>query len=301
MIGERIGNQVVERFVGRGFNAIVDLQVPDGFEDRFRQLIVGGVPVVYANHQSHADGIAMAVVSEYLRNLAAKTPGSYPLRGFAVPIAASMASGDQSIELKQSFDILKGTARSKGVEPISVTRKKDAILYGMSRQALGKEALPFRDRLLKGFGIGSFPEASVQGGRHPEGAGIDEIYGMQEVVESDLIDIIQLANRVLGREGVRPFFIPLGLHGSYRFMDCPEGGKSKPTLEGWATLIKGMVGLPVGMKMQARLAMPFTGEQLVQGVGEDWMENVLASNRHFMEQVAPAIPPVARGAYSLAT
>lgn len=288
---------MLEKIVGRGFNAIVDLKVPDGFEGRFSELIIDGVPIVYANHQSHADGIALSVVSEYLRNLAAKTLKTSPLRGFAVPIAASMSSGDQSIELKRSFDLIKGTVMSKGVDPIPVTRKKDAISYGMSRQALAREALPFVDRLRRNFGIGSFPEASVQGGRHPEGATIEEIYGMQEVVDSGLIDLIKLAKKVLGSEGKRPFFVPLGLHGSFRFMDCPEAGKPKPTLNGWAALIKGIVGLPVGMKIQASLVMPFGEDQLIQGIGIDWSEKTLDSNRYLMEQVAQAIPYVARGIY----
>ncbi len=291
--------EVRDFLVARTINAHTDIRATQSVRDRFRELIFqGGVPIVYANHQGHMDGMALAAISEYLRNLASSGPDTYPLKGLVIPIAASIASGDQSEELKETYDSLKGGALRKGFKGFPVTRKKDQIQFGMSRTKIIGELRPFIDGLYEGYGIALLPEGTVQGGRHPKGEDIEQIYGMQTVQEDNLIDFFQLINRVLGKEGKWPFFMPVGLHGSYRIMQSPETeGRPKPILtrKGLVSLVIGITGFSL-LKIQANLGMPYTEAELITDRGTaNWMEDF---NEYAMKKVIPGIPVVAHGVYA---
>lgn len=271
-----------ERFFKRGFRAVVDLHIPNSFEECFREAMDTGIPIIYANHQSHADGIALAVISDYLMRLST-------LKGFAVPIAASMESGDQSLELKKSFDLLRPAVEGMGLVSVPVTRKKDVKQYDMDRRRITAEVSKFAEKIKEGYGIALLPEGSVQGGRHPAGSGIDEINGMQTAERGALLGFRNLVARVGKPIGKSPFFIPVGLHGGYRFVQSPEGGKPKPTNRGWLALGLGMLSIRT-MQIQANLGMPIRTEQLSLYQGQE--ENYL------MRRVAELVPPIARGVYS---
>lgn len=277
-----IQNKMKERLLRKGFHTVIDLRIPADFTECFREEMVGGIPIVYANHQSHADGIALAVISNYLRGLST-------LKGLSVPIAASMESGDQSLELKQSFDLLKPAVESMGLVSVPVTRMKDVEQYGMSRGRIRAELSQFTMKIKEGYGIALLPEGSVQGGRHPIGSGIDEIYGMRRAEEGALLGFRDLVARVGKSKKKSPFFIPVGLHGGYRFVQSPEGGKPKPTRKGWMALGLGMLGIPT-MQIRVNLGMPISAEQ----------SNLYPSSEeeYLMRQVAQLVPPIARGVYS---
>lgn len=132
-------------------------------KERFRKLIADdGVPILYANHQSHTDGMAIAALSEYLRNLVRDLAASkQSLEGFATLLAASMEHGQQGEELKSTYDLLVGGGHKMGLMPVSATREKDVILYGMDRGSVAIEVLPFARKLREGYGIALLPEGTV--------------------------------------------------------------------------------------------------------------------------------------------
>ncbi len=291
----KLSKPLVDRLVVRAFRSVVDLQTVPGFEDRFQEVAVGGVAIVFSNHQSQADGIPYSVVSEYLIKLAGKTDGAI-LRGFATPIARSMATGDQSAELTESFDFVKGGAERMGVFTYPVTREKDVKDYGMSRSDIVAEVRPFEKRLSEGFGIAFFPEGTVQGGRHPQEKDIEDVYGMQEVSENGLIQFFRLAKK---HSGKRPFFLPLGLHGSFRFMQSEDGGgKPVRTHKGIWNLVKGAVTLRADLRIQATLGLPVSEEDLINDLGFNWIKDSSSLNRYLMERITPLVPPQARGVYN---
>lgn len=285
---ERIPKRALNFFAGRVIDNLVELQSNKDVDRRIQQLIAEGrIPIVYANHQGHFDGVAIPKISSYLRGLTG-------LQGLAVIFAKSMITGHQSEELKSAFDLLIGGGRQSGVEPVPVTREKDQIIYGLSRLQIAAELRPLIRSLRRGFGMAIFPEGSVQGGCHPKGAGIEDIYGMQEIDNDNLIDFFQLVSKI--GKGKKPFFMPVGLHGSFRIMQ-KEGGKPKLTPSGVLSLIAAATGLPFGLRIQANLLMPFTREEIAADLGMHWMLDSTALNRYAMERIAVGVPDRARGVY----
>lgn len=284
----------------RTMDAHVEINVSPQVNNHFLKLIAeGGVPVLYFNHEGHADGIAISVISAYYRDLAATQPQVEPsLKGFAIPIAKSMATGDQSQELKQSYDLLKEAAHLKGLEEVPATRIKDGI-YGIDRKEILAEMWPFVRRIRQGYGIALLPEGSVQGGRHPQGTSREEIYGMQEVKNNNLIGFFDLINKVVGPKGKKPFYFPGGLHGSFRIMEAPEDGKPFLTPLGKLSLA---VGASIGvslLRIQANMLMPYSEDEIIRDLGENWKEDPIAFNRYAMRKVSLGIPRIARGVYGI--
>ncbi|HBQ50435.1 hypothetical protein A3B42_00345 [Candidatus Daviesbacteria bacterium RIFCSPLOWO2_01_FULL_38_10] len=290
---EKVSSGVVNFFAGRAIDNLVIIDSTAVIEGRFQQLIAeGGVPIVYGNHQGHGDGLALANVSGHLRDLTLQD-GQYLLRGLAVILAKSMVSGHQSKELTGIYDLVIGACRQRGVVPVSVTREKDREKYGMSREKVAAEVIPLIRSLRKGYGMAFFPEGSVQGGRHPKGSGVEEIFGMQEPDNNNLIDFFKLMSRY-----GKPFFMPIGLHGSYRIMQSEEGDKPRLTSRGRRSLIAAALGIPIGvLRIKANLLMPFTEGEIAEEIGSEWMEDGTVFNRYAMMKLLPGIPDVAHGVF----
>lgn len=286
---ERFSSRIKDTGAERTLTAHTNITILQDVSARYQELIVrGGVPLVYTNHQSHADGIALAVIAGFLRDLAFQATGDFSINGFVVPFAASMASGDQSKELKDSYDLLKGAGERNGLVGYTTTREKDRKLYGMGK--LSMELRPLIKRLHEGFGMMLLPEGSVQGGRHPEGSDIEDIYGIQKVENDSLTEYFELMKEIFKRQGNGrwPFFMPIGLHGGFRIMQSTEGDPPKPKLtsKGKLSLILGsLTGLSL-ISIQANLLMPYNEEEVVGDL-----------NDCAMRKVALGIPPQARGIY----
>lgn len=293
---ERVSSGVVNFFAGRAIDRLVTLKSDVAVEGRFQQLVAdGGVPFVYANHQGHPDAMAVAIITKHLKDLTVQPDGKYLVRGLAAILAKSMVSGHQSEELTSTYKLLVGACRQRGVVPVPVTRKEDRKRYGMSRSGIASEMLPLIRSLHDGYGMIFFPEGSVQGGRHPRGANREDIYGMQEPSNNNLIDFFQLIGRITSR---RPFFMPVGLHGSFQIMQSEEGDKPQLTPRGKWSLIAAALGIPIGvLNIKANLLMPFTEEEIIQDLDSDWLKDGPVFNRYAMRRLLPGIPSVARGVY----
>lgn len=276
----------------RVMRAHTEIKPHQGVVKRVKELIsMGGVPILYADHEGHFDGAAIAAIAGYTRKLSG---GS--IRGYATLLAASMEDGHQGAQLKSTYDLLVGGARRMGVRTVSSTRIKDVVQYGMSREHMVGEVRPFIRALREGYGIASLPEGTVQGGRHPEGASIEAIYGMREVNNNNLIELFNLARRVLEQKGKWPFYWPASLYGSFKIMQAPEGGKPTLTERGKWSLIMGVLGLSL-VRIQAGLLMPFTEEEIANDLGANWMDDSPSFNRYAMKKLKTGLPPVAWGVY----
>ncbi|MBI2330268.1 hypothetical protein HYU94_02675 [Candidatus Daviesbacteria bacterium] len=271
---ERTTQRLVNFFAERTLKAHVDKHIEPSVEARIKELMrAKGVFIVYANHQGHADGIALAVMSEYLRQLAAEV--DFDLKGFAAPMARSWASGDQNIELKQSYDLLSGAGRK----------------YGLEREMV-KELRPFREKLKQGYGIMVLPEGSVEGGSYIKGT--KRVKGMQKIDDDSLMLWIKLAGKDVA-------FQPLALQGSSNIAQ-KEDGVTKLTRRGKWSLIAGALGIPIGIqKIEATLLMPYTVEEITRHLGDNWMEKSEAFNNHAMRRLNSGLPPDARGYYGRIT
>lgn len=294
---EELEQNIRVSFAERTLAAHVDIKTTKGADDRLRELILaGGVPLAYSNHQMHTDGIAWAGIANYLRQFTGSFPQNRQLRGLSVLLATSMTNGQQGEELKTTFDMLVEGAKRMGMIPVPATREKDAVLYGMSRTQILREVKPLFENLRERYGIGCLPEGTVEGGRHPEGEDIENIYGMQEVGNDNLIAFNALASKRLRPLGERVFYLPVALHGGYRLMQAPKDGKPRLTAIGRISLITGVIGLSL-QRIRATLLMPFTDEDAEKDLGTNWMKNGSAFNRYAMEKLKPGLPPVAWGVY----
>lgn len=327
---ERMPRRVVNFFAGRIINNLVTINSYKAIDERIQELVEeGDIPIGYADHEGHGDGIAIAKVSGYLRDLTAEPRSRfhlprwlhprprYCIKGLAIILAKSMVTGDQSEELKDSYDLLVDAGRKKGLEPVPVTREEDQKRYGMTREQIVAELSPLREYLLAGYGMAFLPEGSIQGGRHPKEKDIEEIYGMQEIKNNNLMTFYRLvkhaAHKRVPKKDGRPFYMPMGIYGSFRIMQSTEipGDKPKLTRRGKWSLVAAALGIPFGVaKIEVQLLMPFTEDEIAEDLGPDWTvsdrqwrdnpearRKVEAFNRYAMEKVLPGIPQKAWGFY----
>lgn len=295
-------SSLINPFSERVIDTLVELKITPEVTMRTGELIrEGGVPIAYGNHQGLADALALAKIAEYVKNISLQIPG-HPVKGLAVIFAASFSSGHQGEELRRSYELLIGGGRSKGAEPVPVTREKDKV-YGMSRDHIISEMLHLSRKLSEGYGIGILPEGSVQGGRPKVGAkSIEEINGIIEINNTNLTDLFNLIDRRLRRKGRFPYFQPFGLHGSFKIMQSPEVESPKPkyTTEGIQALIFAAFGISTGLKIEARSLMPYTEKNIVSDLGSRWREDPQTFNRYAMKRILPGIPLQAWGIYGKA-
>lgn len=328
---ERIPKPIVNFFAGRIIDNLVTINSYKAIDRCYQKLVAeGGIPIVYYNHEGHPDGIAAAKVSGYLRDLT-EQPRSrlylpdwlrsnrrFGIQGLATIFAKSMVTGAQGEELKSSYDLLVGGGREKGLIPVPMTREKDRRKYNMTRVKIGAEALPLVRSLLAGYGMAFLPEGSIQGGCHPEGTGIEDIYGMQELDNNNLTQFYQLVvDKVAPKREGRPFYMPVGLFGSFRLMQRTEAENDVPkwTKRGKWSLFAAALGIPFGItKIEAQLLMPVTENDIVAELGPDWKElnenwendpvrrrRVATFNRFMMGELLRGTPPAAWGFYGKTT
>lgn len=282
-------------FIGRALDYIVDVKMTG--ERQLRQLIKqGGVPIFYANHEGHGDIIVMAKISEYLRR-------KELLEGLAIPAAMSVQTGDQGEEIKTSYDLFNKVLQRRGVEMVFVTRKSDREQYGIDRKGAIGEVRSFVEKIKKGYGIAVFPEGTVQGGRHPAGTSRENIYGMQEVQNNSLIDFYRLINNCLAHKGGFAFYVPVGVHGSFRIMEsreimvegkeAPIKDKPKLTPYGKVIIVLSAFGISTHA-IRAEVLDPFTEEQIIGDLGSGGMKDSTGFNNYAMDRINPALPLVAR-------
>jgi len=294
---ENLTEKARPRMLARTMEAHVDLKVPTEVRKETQRLMAaGGVPLAYYNHEGHPDGIATVVHAEYLRKMAKRSDVEQPLRGLAVPIAKSMATGDQSQELTGVYEELVEAGRRKGLEPVPTRRLADKK-FNMDPKLAWVDLLPFIRLFNQDYGLGLFPEGTVQGGRHPEGTDIEQIYGIQVIENNSLIGFFGAMRHVLSSKGKFPFYLPTGLHGSFRLMDCPEGGQPVPTEEGRKSLTLGALTGFALHRIRANMLMPFTEEEVIADLGLNWMEGTETFNNYAMKRVLPGIPPQAWGVF----
>lgn len=291
---------LVERPLRRVVNGVVRLHVSDQFEADFRREIVTGVPFVYSNHHGHIDGFAYAVLTEYLCQIASETPGAFPLKGLAMPIAKSFIEGQQGLGPRLWYHFFNSTLRSMGYLTLPATREVDGK-YGMSRDGVVGEILPIARLINKGYGMALLPEGTVQGGRHPEGAGVEDIYGMQQIKDDYLKEFSKIALKMAGRSDRGIFFVQMGVDGSYRLQYSPENvqkeGPPRVTKEGLRAFKQAFLGQDPEVWIDARVNRLITVDELIHKLGNNWLEDGARLSDDLMAQVLPSIPERVWGEY----
>lgn len=299
-----VPGRLVERpknfFLRNAIQSVVDLSYTDEINNEIKaEMAAGKVLILITNHQQHIDGFVFAVIGKHIRRLVAAIPGAPAFPGFIAPAAKSWEEGYQGGHLKAGLEVFRKAGEQVGVKVQGATREKDENNYDMDRGQLLSEMLPIaREMRREKRGLALLPEGSWKEGRHPKGAGVEDIHGMQPFAVN-VATWINTVQRVTHRE---PVIIVGGLNGSYRYVWNRENEKGEPenpkiTPEGWRALILGMFGLRIGYRrIEAKLQSVITLAKLEAAVGPDWRENGEGVNDYLAEQIELAIPEYARRA-----
>jgi hypothetical protein len=250
---------------------------------RFVGLINEGyVPVIYSNHQSHADGVVLSLIIEQIRK---DLPKDH-LKGFLCPVAASMASGDQNDRVQGGTFLFGPIFEQIGFIYVPIIREDDRRKYGMegsNQEAIEKLIHAPRDK----YGLAVFPEGTVQGGRIREDG---KIFGMQKVEGGGILLRCVRFWQDLGRKTV---LLPVGVVNSYKTFDpdnydVPESLLSM--LAGEST-VEPMVEAVVGE--------PLTVEEITKALGSAIDAKSQEHADYLMEKIAALLPEEARGFYRI--
>lgn len=189
-----------EQFINKLLNSFEVVCSPNTLQQINSYIDAGKFPLIASNHQSHADGIPLALFTDHICH--------GKISKFFLPIAESMVSGDQSPELKKYLEMLSPICAAKGIEMIAVTRKKDIEKFGIKNrnfENLRRILHAHKD----GIGLIALPEGSVQGGRRDKNG---NLYGIIKSEEDNILDDMipyYLEN------GVDIFVISVAINGSH--------------------------------------------------------------------------------------
>ncbi|MDO8583086.1 MAG: hypothetical protein Q7R51_00975 [bacterium] len=238
----------------------------------------GFLPIIVSSHTSHLDGLPLSVVAKILTDMTNLISGEHRLKGFTVPIAASMETGNQgSIVKKATEHIKKIMAQQYNLQTMPYVRAKDEKQYDIPRDR-HKFLRDLTEQVRNGYGLALFPEATMQGGRTKRRIfGRTERFGMQEFKYMEAIAAIAK------RTGKEPLYIPIGIDGGFR-LESPDN--NRPTL---AYLREIFLTQPAQTKLvNARVGLPITQKEIGSADINDFLGKT----------VAGLLPEKARGVYA---
>lgn len=254
------------------------------------QIAEGHTPEIFSNHQSLAEGVFWPALTSRIVEEINNRESKKKFKGFYIPTAASLRSGDQADVIKTFFDILDPEFRERGLFTVDVIRDEDKDKYGLR----GSNRFAMRKLLSSGKrnkGIIIYPEGKVEGGRRGENG---EIKGMQEVREA--ATFAQFVNESITRSRDISL-LPVGIHGSYRILDPND--YSNPL----KIIPREVMQMVIGQKELRPVAQVSIGAPLTKSSLENIMQEPLnhmdpAHTRFLMSHVARLLPHEARGIYA---
>ena len=246
----------------------------------------GYVPVLYANHQSHADKLVLSGITQSL----AQRDAHDRFAGFLVPVAATIESGEQGSYIQQLMSLFAPLYFDRGYGPdVSFITDSDRQTRGVtgSNTASVKRLMDApRDK----YGLVMFPEATLKGGRTGDGGTVNGMQDVTPITGGGLIGYPRFwVNRGLG-EAV---FLPIGISGSYR-MYPPDSDRNEIS----PRVIMGILGdRPVEPMVTISAGNPFSYSDLRDEVREEPNNKQKKHIDLMMSKVAELLPATERGNY----
>lgn len=281
LAGAFLKDGIMPRVERQIFKAIKP-EYPEGFNQRYQELINQSyVPIVIANHQSHADGIPFSVVTNDLTELAAEANPENPLNGFYLVIASTVTTGEQGGFLKAIANHLKPHLERRHCYYLPFVRESDKKLGAKPnrREALEK----IQKAIQESYGLGFFPETHLKGGRRKNIFG--RINGMQEFNPKEFE--ASLICRIVNGQRRNVAFIPVGIDGGGKLLD-PD--IKIPGIQG----IRALYRNPPPQLVQVRVGMPITQEalrEITESSGET--QNIILA-----KAIAQLLPVEAQGVFA---
>lgn len=253
-------------------------------------IVEGHTPEIFSNHQSLGEGVFWPALTSRIVEEVNARGRTRKFKGFYIPTAASLRSGDQGEIFKTLFGMLNPEFRKRGLFTVDVIRDKDKDSYGIR----GTNRFAMRRLLTSGKrnkGIVIYPEGEVEGGRLGEDG---RIKGMQEVREATTF--AQFVNESIIKSPDIAL-LPIGIHGSYRILD-PNDYSNPLTI-----IPRDIIQMIIGQKEVVPVAQVSIGTPLTKSSLENIMQEPLnhhepAHIQFLMGQVARLLPIEARGAYA---
>lgn len=269
------------------------------FTSRFIDLTKQGmVPEIVVGHFTHLDPIAASDFCYLLIKLAQDAGIGENLKGFAVTLASSAPNGKQSQFIEGVYSQMEAYTNTRCVELVPVTREKDVERYGMS-QSIGEKRPLVAKLRQRGMGSMILAGGSVEPGRHQKGASGDDIKGLQEITDMNILNLFDSMERSGRHLKQYPYFLPLSIDKTYRVFSSDS---LLPTPEGVISFydipskILGLVGFE-RVRIRMVPATPLTVEDMARSLGSDWRNHPKEATDFIMTVIARNLPPNARGYY----
>lgn len=160
-------HELSRRIKERAFTSLtrsIELDFPKETLEAIARAVANNVPIILAgNHQSHADILALAMISRQICRAANKliATGQYPRKerfpGFRVPMAASVPTGGQGGSVTDSYRVINPWLEANGIFVKPVLRAKDRKEYGVAGQSLPATQSSTEElltALADGYGLG---------------------------------------------------------------------------------------------------------------------------------------------------
>lgn len=269
----RVGSKEIalsDSFVRRGEQRIYDATTVSFVDGAKEELVskanAGKFFILYATHKSHYDGRPLGKATRILRELVNPyLPENDQLKGFAMPIAASIASGHQGQEVKKAVGMFSRLSEEQDqFYLIDYVREKDKVEFKMKDNT--REYLrEMKNHLAANEGIALLPEATVEGGRNFESG---ELIGLRLPEPGSIYITAKWAEK----QGKDPVLVPVvltGTHKVFRPGRIPKDYKV-PT----ETVIKATVPMVPHEIVTATIGRPVDLEQAVKESSHDGTLNM---------------------------
>ena len=263
--------------------------------------------VFIGNHQGYGDSLGSAINAKYVTDLInQRRAPENQFRGFIIPIAASLVSGDQSASWQKLVGPLKKRALEYNLHAVDIVRKKDREQYDLhgSNKRYENELMKIinyeDDRI--GDGLYVYLAGNMQEGRrkkrkfpgslNPFGRPIN---GLAELNCKSFHGLVKSAELERHRKVI---IIPVGSHGAPDIFD-PEY-HSLPTLKA----VKEFVSSNPKSLLTVKVGLPVSYDHIVlearrEALEQTRSEEITSRNidYKFGSMLAELLPPEAQGFY----
>jgi hypothetical protein len=234
--------------------------------DLFAEHILrGAIPIIYANHQSFADGLMLSRVTSAV--IKRNGVSSY-LKGYLMP--SSITAESQPLH-----QTLLPIYNSRGIFPVGVYTDEEIKDHPEEQRHNRIAALALARGPSENYGLAFFPEASPNGGiKLADGS----LRGIQSLEREDLQGYSRIFRKKYPDQSVA--FLPIGIDGSHELYDPETNAPSLLAIEALCRHIKhdAFINMTVGKPI-------------------DSTEVKGNTNQYLMSAVAQLLPEHSRGAY----
>lgn len=281
-MGPQLRTAAIERLVSNP-----EIIYPLSFDQEYQSAIRNGYfPIVISSHQAHIDGVNISLLTKGLTRKANEIlPDEQKTKGFLLPLATSLATGDQDPRLKTLYDDTKPVLNANNLYPVNLTRPKDIRRYGLSSNRDEFE-MNMLIKIDQGYnGIVIFPEGSVQAGRRKENG---QINGMQPFKEGSIRNVVSIAKQ--RNEDI--LFIPVGISGGPAIFDQDN---NKPTSKAFISMLPFASN---GIRINVGTPIKSDTQDLNDLININNSETNKKLNDFFAFKVAALLPPQEQGVYA---